>query len=257
MKKHKYRWLFAIILVVILAIGIPIGINEAYKENSGYITVWNASDVLSYYGSLLGAIATTGALVMTIAFTRKQIQRHVFLERKHSKWEKVENIITQALLDISPLKMQNTEKLDGALINNIHVIISNLQSYALVSKISLDTIKCLLTPEEYRQIATYVDEISRSIMEFCKIESELEKEYTDLQIAAVSSNGVIDNSKLMLHLNKTNEIVKKIPIAYNGPYQRLLNLKREVFDKIYAEIEEEANQMIYFSKKRGKNDAHS
>ena len=249
MKKHKYRWLFAIILVVILAIGIPIGINEAYKANSGYITVWNASDVLSYYGSLLGAIATTGALVMTIAFTRRQILRNRFLEQKYSKWEKVENLITRTLLDISPLKMQNTERLDGSLINNIHTIISNLQSYALISKTSLDTIKCLLTPEEYKQIATYVDEISRSIMEFCEIESELEKEYTNLQIAAVTNKGVIDNSKLILHLDKTNEIVKKIPVAYNGPYQNLLNLKREVFDKIYDGIEEEADQMIYFEKK--------
>ena len=62
---------------------------------------------------------------------------------------------------------------------------------------------------------------------------------------------------MWINLDKTNEIVKKIPIAYNGPYQRLLNLKREVFDKIYAEIEEEADQMLYFNKKRGKKDANS
>ena len=165
--------------------------------------------MLSYYGALLSAIATTGALVMTITFTRKQIQRDSFLERKHSKWEKVENIIMQALLNISPLKMQNAERLDGSLINNIHVIILNLQSYALVSKTSLDTIKCLLTPEEYKQIADYVNEISSSIMEFCEIESEMEKEYTNLQIDAVANNGIIDNSKLMLHLDKTNEISKR------------------------------------------------
>lgn len=62
-------------------------------------------------------------------------------------------------------------------------------------------------------------------------------------IAAVTNNGVIDDSKLMCHLDKINKIVKKIPIAYNGPYQRLLNSKREVFDRIYTE----ANQILYFN----------
>lgn len=33
-------------------------INESYKVGRGYITLWNASDVLSYYGSLSGATVT-------------------------------------------------------------------------------------------------------------------------------------------------------------------------------------------------------
>ena len=41
------RTKFLIILgAVFLIVGIPIIINECYKANCGYITVWDGSDVL-------------------------------------------------------------------------------------------------------------------------------------------------------------------------------------------------------------------
>lgn len=48
--------IFGIIAAIFLIVGIPIIINECYKANCGYITVWDGADVLGYYGAILGSI---------------------------------------------------------------------------------------------------------------------------------------------------------------------------------------------------------
>ena len=50
---------------------IPILINQSYKYGHGYVTMWSATDVLSYYGSIVGSAATIIALIITIRFTNK------------------------------------------------------------------------------------------------------------------------------------------------------------------------------------------
>lgn len=47
------------IITAIIIIGVPIAINEAYKKGEGYLTMWNASDTLSYYANVLTFTGTT------------------------------------------------------------------------------------------------------------------------------------------------------------------------------------------------------
>ena len=70
MKTEKTIWLKCIIAAIVLIVLIPVVINELYKMNTGYITMWGASDVLNYYGAILGSLVTVGALVITIIFTK-------------------------------------------------------------------------------------------------------------------------------------------------------------------------------------------
>lgn len=75
---RKKKWIATLVIIVIiltLVFGIPLIINELYKKGPGYITVWDGADMLSFYGTMLGTGATILALVITIAFTRKQIIR--------------------------------------------------------------------------------------------------------------------------------------------------------------------------------------
>lgn len=58
MKIKFLRYLTYGLLAVFIIIGIPLVINELYKKNSGYITIWSGEDVLSYYGSIIGALIT-------------------------------------------------------------------------------------------------------------------------------------------------------------------------------------------------------
>jgi hypothetical protein len=57
-KNIKWKWPLIILILFILAFGVPIGINESYKLNKGYLTLWNASDVLSFYGNFLAFCGT-------------------------------------------------------------------------------------------------------------------------------------------------------------------------------------------------------
>jgi len=248
----KGKIFLIILFIAFWVIGVPIAINESYKHSTVYITMWDASDVLTYYGTILGATATIAALLGTIVFTQKQIQRNQFLERSHMKWKKVESIITQTLIDISPLRMYGNWELDtnNSPIANIHAFISTLQSYAATAKTSLDMIKCYINPTEHEEIADYVKELNSAIKQFCQIESELENQYMILQNLGIMNNGQIPDAAFFFCISQTNEINKKIPVAHEGIYQNLLNMKREVFEKIYANIDAQANQILKFGEKR-------
>lgn len=65
------------ILLTFLLIGIPLIINELYKMDCGYKTVWDAADVLAYYSVILSGIISICALYVTIIFTRKDTEKQI------------------------------------------------------------------------------------------------------------------------------------------------------------------------------------
>lgn len=60
----KYWWI--LLLIIIILIAIPFIINESYKANKGYETLWGAKEVLAFYGSMLTFLGTCflGALAL-------------------------------------------------------------------------------------------------------------------------------------------------------------------------------------------------
>ena len=66
-KRTKF---FITLGAVFLVVGVPIIINECYKANCGYKTVWDGSDVLGYYGTILGSAIAVFSIIVTIAFTK-------------------------------------------------------------------------------------------------------------------------------------------------------------------------------------------
>ncbi|XOQ44245.1 MAG: hypothetical protein ACFWTN_07380 [Clostridium sp.] len=59
--KQKYghrSWIIGILIFIGIGVIFPVIINEAYKLNVGYRTLWTASDTLLYYGSFLSAAGT-------------------------------------------------------------------------------------------------------------------------------------------------------------------------------------------------------
>ena len=76
MKKIKWllsKWWFYVILLCI-SLCIPIIINEIYKIDQGYITLWEAKDVLSFYGSFLSFIGTVVLGLIAIYQNKKAHQ---------------------------------------------------------------------------------------------------------------------------------------------------------------------------------------
>lgn len=62
----------AIFVVAFLVIGVPCSINEAYKVGEGYITLWGAEDVFSYYGMVLTAFGAAFGIFISIKYSHKQ-----------------------------------------------------------------------------------------------------------------------------------------------------------------------------------------
>lgn len=54
----KYIIIILLIIFALLVLVVPILINESYKSNSGYITLWGANELLLYFGSVISAMGT-------------------------------------------------------------------------------------------------------------------------------------------------------------------------------------------------------
>ena len=101
--KRVLKIILGILVISAFLVGIPIVINECYKTNCGYSIAWDASAMLGYYGTILGAIITVVTLVATITFTKKQIQRESFLKNESEKWSKLKSIFLDILSNINPI----------------------------------------------------------------------------------------------------------------------------------------------------------
>lgn len=252
--------ILVIIAFLVFTIGIPTIINEAYKYGAlhgGYVTEWDAADVLSYYGTLLGAGTTIAALVATIAFTKKQIEHDRFLEHNYMKWEKIESVITKILTDISPLCISEFEKMDDTSMQTLFAMFVHLQAYETAIKSSLDTMKCHINPHDYQKIAAFEEQLSNCITQFSEIEQELRNEIGKVIFVAVVNQGTIPGPAWLMFYNATRGISERIPPVHDGPYQELLSKKREVFDRIYADIEQQAEEILQFKKRKKDNYAHT
>lgn len=77
LKRKWFIFCVAFILSLFLVFAIPIIINELYKLNDGYLTLWDASDVLAFYAVILSGIITIGALIVTIYFSKKDTEKQI------------------------------------------------------------------------------------------------------------------------------------------------------------------------------------
>ena len=128
--------IFIVIVIIILIIGVPIIINECYKLNCGYITVWDGTDVLGYYGTILGSVISVATLVITIRFTKKQIQRESYLQNEREKLSNLKSIFLEILDSINPiLTLKNV--IDNGF-NDPSKAINILQKYQMNCKTACD-----------------------------------------------------------------------------------------------------------------------
>lgn len=73
MKNRSLVWkiiLFALFAIFLL-IGGPFIINESYKKGTGYMTIWGAEDVLSYYGAVMAAVIGVVGVYFTVVISNR------------------------------------------------------------------------------------------------------------------------------------------------------------------------------------------
>ena len=142
--------ILSIITAIFLIVGIPIIINECYKADCGYITVWDGGDVLGYYGAILGSIIAAATLAITIIFTKKQIQRDSFLKNETEKWDRLKTIFLQTLSDINPMRVLK-DMMDTGFTDSAKAICL-LQRYQLDCKIANDILNAHLNIVDYPKL---------------------------------------------------------------------------------------------------------
>ena len=255
--------------LLFLTIGIPIIINECYKAG-GYITLWQAEDVLSYYGTILGATVSVAVLAATILFTRKQIRHDQFVNRQTQKWKSVDSIIIQAIEAVQPLQVAQMVYADMGY-EHAGETINKLQRHIMNMKKSLDMLNCHLDSTEGKRLGVLVQQILLCMEEVeslakqmvqqlsCIQKNKLHENYKELLRLAVQSPGTVDDNTIQNYQDylkanpytspdKITEEIGNIGLklvgVYNSTYQSLLNKKREVFFEIERENAETADRIL-------------
>ena len=269
---------FLIVLgAVFLIVGIPVIINECYKANYGYITVWDGSDVLGYYGTILGSVIAVISIIVTIAFTKKQIQRESFLKNEDEKWNRLREIFLQILNDINPMRVLK-DVMDNGFTDPTKAI-HLLQRYQLDCKIANDLLNVHLNMSDYPKFKELIDGIATTAEYFVGISQKEIDQYSDLRIWQHK-----DTAQEMLRIEKEHpgsfpedhvalneEVIEKIKTisyeninlqitqlnaefvqAYEDKYRALLQLTGATFETIAIEAQRQADSMLSFGKVRNR-----
>lgn len=72
MRKSWTKWILIAVIALALIVGVPIIINECYKTNSGYMTIWGAADALAYYGAIIASVGAAVGIYVSIKYSHKQ-----------------------------------------------------------------------------------------------------------------------------------------------------------------------------------------
>lgn len=274
MNKRKKYLILAIIVVCAFAIVGPLIINECYKSNSGYITLWSPADMLAYYGVVLGALVAIITVVVTIGFTRKQIQMENFLKQENEKWTKIEAIFANAIDKINPMHPL-IETMDTGMKDPVAAI-TTFQKYGMTCKIALDQLNAHLCVNDYPKVKKLIDSICNATEIFDKISDGEIQAYSSLRdyssLAVVKETLKIEKEHPGtfpaetiafdydvlkrtngLHLDDLSKRIAEqnhqLVNAYQEMYRPLLQLKGSIFSKIYSETGESADNILDFERK--------
>lgn len=282
-KKHPWwKLIFVVLGLLIAIIGVPIGINECYKANTGYITVWNGADMLSYYGTIIstaiGAMIAVLTMAFTISFNRRQIQRDTYLRNEKEKWGKTESTIGTALDLINPQRIL-TLGMDNIVQNNnvnINWAIASIQKYQMDCRLATDKLFTCLSYIDYPKVKPLLDAVNNASQEFFGIAQKEYDAYVKLSVSQIrnSAQGIVDNARRFPNtvspydvsyaenvLNTTTAVRpeaiydeigvynKEMGNAYETTYRQLLSLKGQTFDTIHTEIQKNADEILRFRRK--------
>lgn len=272
--KKSLKVVLCFLVAVFLIVGIPLIINECYKTNCGYTTVWNGADLLGYYGSILGAVIAVVTLVATVLFTKKQIQRESYLDYENQKWDRLDRVFIEILDSINPIKILQDVMNSGY--NDPSVAINHLQKYQMRCKIVNDQLNAHLNISDYPKFKDLIDKTADISERFIQISQEAINQYSDLRLwkhrnTAIETlkmekqhpgsfnkedidfnKDVIDRTKdisFSIIDEKIKLINEKIIKTYESDYRKLLQLKGSTFEITRSETSKQADNILSWRRK--------
>ena len=274
----KIKRIAKIVLIILgaifLIVGVPIIINECYKANSGYTTVWDGADALGYYGAILGSVIAVATLAVTIIFTKKQIQRDNFIKIETEKWSKIEKVFAAVLDDINPIRVMKDTMDNG--ITDPGKAMNILQKYQLTCEMAGDQLKVCVHSKDYVSVKPLVDSIISATKQFVAESQKQINQYSNLlslrqrelaeQAVKIQTQhpGAFSQEDISEHLEiieRTKDIkfdtirmelclfINETVEVNNNVYKPLLKTKNEVFESINADIQKKADDILCIGKK--------
>lgn len=215
--------------VIIFVLGVPLIINELYKVNAGYVTLWDASDVLSFYAVILSGIISIGILLVTIRYNAKETAHQIklTLSQQNVPFFIVDNIITKDNEKIS-LQPYNTSKLLTYTLNKPenNILILQFKNIGGGPAISPDCkIRALCcTPQcntaTLNQLPLYVQrdgilEISYNVLSFLS-QNAIEHGFSPIQSTILltykNTFGIVYSQNIALRIEKKPNVPRTITI---------------------------------------------
>ena len=231
---------YAVILIFI----VPILINQSYKSNTiYYITMWEAADVLNFYGTLLGAIVSVAILAATILHNRKQIVSERVFQMEQEKWLEIEKLVDQVLEDIHPSKIKKAMA-EAAENQREELFYIKLNQYQTTASNSVDRLLLLSTRKEDKSLTELISNIDATMQELNQIVTHynrifFDKWQSDLIIKATNEGNTVPDYSWAFAMKVTsdyfkqlNELLTQVDRIYEHSFQPLIRSKREVFDQI-------------------------
>lgn len=230
--KKFWKYFGCSILLLFLVVGVPVIINELYKLDCGYLTVWSGADVLGYYGTLLGSVAAIFILDRTVKFTRKQIKYDSYMQQEHEKWRYIEELVNNVLVLIQPEKLINLymdtlTQLPQQYITRDFLLCGNNAYNTYI------TLICNLNEKDKDKLSQLPCELKRILFLFMKLASEFQKVIKEANNSEGANVGEIG----IALMDQARELQK-------NEYPKLLELKNKSFDVIYQSIEKEAEKIL-------------
>ena len=111
MKKPEAKWILAAGIALLLIVGVPIIINECYKTNSGYMTMWGAADALAYYGAIIASVGAAVGVFVSIKAATKNYQDD--LRARVMPFIAVTPFERKAIVNTIALLKEKVEKTEG------------------------------------------------------------------------------------------------------------------------------------------------
>ena len=237
----KCTILLAIVGALFLIVGVPIVINELYKR-PGYVTMWSAADMLGYYGTLLGAFVGIVTLVMTIWFTRCQIQREGYLQTEKEKWERIEATCNEYIKILDPMEiLDNIEMVDVA---DTQSKINFLLDYLIVCRKTRRFCINYLNQADYTKIQCLKEKMDKCF-ELCVFGVCCGVSTYDEFRRYCNKENNFDSSFVSNEIwRRLQEFEDSLKWTNKHIYIPLLEYKNEVFIQIYTDIQKEADNIL-------------
>lgn len=189
-----------------MVIGIalfPIIINEAYKLNSGYATLWDAADALAYYGSMLGAV---GTIILGIVSWEQNRKLHLIEENSLIANNACIGFINEIVIkDIQKVACNLEQQHDEQIVSTIDEITNSTKysSYSMEIKMEMKENIAPLIKINHILLQASKTKTYNIVLDFDSIDNK--DEYSRI---AIYSDGAVFNVTMIASPKEKDELIK-------------------------------------------------